>query len=79
MVVHWTEFILKHDDVSTLKPMNNDLTWYQRRLLDVYVAYAAIIFIPLALVLFLIFKVTKKATALLVYTTRRENVKQKIS
>jgi len=79
MLLHWTEFILKHDDVSTLKPMNKDLTWYQRRLLDVYAAYAAIIFIPLALVLFLVFKLTKKAIALLAYTIRKENVKQKFS
>ncbi|CAG7834805.1 unnamed protein product [Allacma fusca] len=32
--VYWTEFVLRHEDLSSLKPLNN-LNFFQRRFLDV--------------------------------------------
>ncbi|XP_021955895.1 2-hydroxyacylsphingosine 1-beta-galactosyltransferase [Folsomia candida] len=60
-VVYWTEFVLRNDDISSIKPMNNGLTWYQRRLLDVYLVYATVIFLSLTFVSCLIFKILKLA------------------
>jgi glucuronosyltransferase len=34
--VYWTEYILRHDDLSHLKPVGREQTWFQRRLLDVW-------------------------------------------
>jgi len=34
--VWWTEYVLRHDDLSHLKPPGSQLTWYQRIWLDVY-------------------------------------------
>ncbi|CAG7815591.1 unnamed protein product, partial [Allacma fusca] len=33
--VYWTEFVLRHEDTSSLKPLNN-LYWFQRRMWDVF-------------------------------------------
>ncbi|CAG7710052.1 unnamed protein product [Allacma fusca] len=32
--VYWTEFVLRHEDLSSLKPLNN-VNFFQRRLLDI--------------------------------------------
>ncbi|CAG7732911.1 unnamed protein product, partial [Allacma fusca] len=34
--VWWTEYVLRNDDLSSLKPLGIHQTWYQRRLLDVW-------------------------------------------
>lgn len=34
--VWWTEYVLRHEDLSHLKPLARDQTWYQRRMLDVW-------------------------------------------
>jgi glucuronosyltransferase len=57
-VVYWTEYVLRND-VSSLKPMNNHLTWYQRRLLDVYLGYGLVIFLSLTLVTYVLKKILK--------------------
>jgi len=36
LAVWWTEYILRHDDLSHLKPTGRHQTWYQRRQLDVW-------------------------------------------
>lgn len=43
--VYWTEFVLRHDDMSPLKLMNDNLNWFQKRLLDVYIFCFAIVFV----------------------------------
>ncbi len=34
--VYWTEYVLRHNDTTHLKPLGMNRNWYQRRLLDVY-------------------------------------------
>jgi glucuronosyltransferase len=34
--VFWIEYVLRHDDFSHLKPLARNQTWYQRRMLDVW-------------------------------------------
>lgn len=50
MAAYWTEFVLRND-ISPLKPMNDHLTWYQRRLLDVYAVYGLIVLVLLAILI----------------------------
>jgi len=57
--IFWTEFVLRNDDTSSLKPMNRHQNWMQRRLLDVYAALAAIIFVALLTAYFVITKIIK--------------------
>lgn len=45
--VWWTEYVLRHEDVSYLKPMGRNLTWYERRHLDVWLAILLTILITL--------------------------------
>lgn len=47
--VYWTEFVLRNDDVTSLRPMISHLNWYQRRSLDVYVVYGLILALPLCI------------------------------
>ncbi|CAG7727488.1 unnamed protein product, partial [Allacma fusca] len=55
--VWWTEYVLRHDDLSSLKPLGIHQTWYERRLLDVWGFVFMILLSVLALALFVIKKV----------------------
>ncbi|XP_021953673.1 UDP-glucuronosyltransferase 2B31 isoform X1 [Folsomia candida] len=53
--VFWTEYVLRHDHLSHLKPMARNLTWYQRRNLDVWlVLLLAVVMAILCLGIFVI-------------------------
>lgn len=41
----WTEYVLRHNEslLTLMKPLAMNLLWYQRRLLDVYLLFIAII------------------------------------
>lgn len=60
LAVYWTEFILRHDDVSSLKPLlRMSQSIFTRNLLDVYLMCILIfIFLPLIL-LYTILKLVK--------------------
>lgn len=46
--VFWTEFVLRHDDtISTFRPYNQHLNWFQRHLLDVFLLYGVAIIVAL--------------------------------
>ncbi len=58
--VYWTEYVLRHD-TELLKPLSVSQTWYQRRLLDVWLVIAGALVAALAtmvVVIFLVFKYT---------------------
>ncbi|ODM98018.1 UDP-glucuronosyltransferase 1-7C [Orchesella cincta] len=42
----WVEYVIRHEDTSFMRPLAASLTWYQRRLLDVY-AFLLVILISL--------------------------------
>jgi glucuronosyltransferase len=53
----WTEFILRHGQVNELKPLGIRQSWFQRRLLDVWLVVFSVLFLfPLmAIIAVLIF------------------------
>jgi len=55
LVVYWTQYVVRHKGAQHLKSQAFNLTWYQYFLLDVIV----VIFIFLALVIFITYKVFK--------------------
>ena len=57
--VFWTEFVLRQDDTSALKPMLLDQPWYVRTSLDVYTVYVFVAIIPPLLLAYFIVKVFK--------------------
>jgi len=62
--VFWTEFVLKNNDLTSLKPMNGHHWWFQRRLLDVYIFWSAVLFLIAAVLARIIWAVvlsSKKA------------------
>lgn len=64
-VAFWTEFVLRNDDVSALKPMNSNLNLFQRRLFDVYAFCVGVIFI----IVFAVIIVGKKLMVSLLRTS----------
>ncbi|CAG7731239.1 unnamed protein product [Allacma fusca] len=50
--IWWTEFVLRHDDTSFLKPMSIYQSWWRRRSLDIY----GIAFVGLALIVVIALK-----------------------
>lgn len=54
--VFWTEFALRHNDtLSTFRPYNHHLNWFQRRLLDAY-AFITLVIILLVVLPIIILK-----------------------
>ena len=57
--VFWTEFVLRNDDTSALKPMLMEQSYWVRTSIDIYLAFASIsILLPL-LILIVIKKIVK--------------------
>lgn len=55
LAVYWTEYVLRQDDTSFMRPMSVNQTWYQRRMLDVW----GFLVVLVALCLYCCLKVTK--------------------
>lgn len=53
--VWWTEYVLRQEDTSFMKPLGVNLSWYQIRLLDVWAFFATII----GVFLYITFKIAK--------------------
>lgn len=47
--VWWTEYVLRHKDLSHLRAASFDQYWFQRRLIDVWAFLFSIVFICLVL------------------------------
>ncbi|CAG7786134.1 unnamed protein product [Allacma fusca] len=47
LAVWWTEYILRHGPVEEMKPLGIRQTWYQRRLIDVYITIFLLALLPL--------------------------------
>jgi len=55
--IFWTEYVLRHNDTSSLKPIHClEQFWFQRRLLDVW----AFIILSFFAIIYLLYFVTKK-------------------
>jgi glucuronosyltransferase len=52
--VWWTEYILRHNDTSALRPLSINQTWYQIRLLDVWFFVFSVPLIAIALLLWVV-------------------------
>ncbi len=50
-VVYWTEYVLRQKDTNLMKPFGMRVNWYQRRLLDVYLAIAVSLMAVLAILI----------------------------
>ncbi|CAG7727562.1 unnamed protein product [Allacma fusca] len=60
--VWWAEMVLRHDDLSTLKPRTENLSWIQLRNLDVF----AFIFLIISLITILIAKIINFGISILI-------------
>lgn len=54
--LYWTEYVLRHNDTTHLKPLGMNRNWYQRRLLDVYL-FCVISLLVIILISYYLFKV----------------------
>lgn len=55
--VWWTDYVLRTPDTSHLKPLSMEQTWYERRLLDVWMFLAGIIFVIFATTIYIFKKI----------------------
>jgi len=60
--VWWTEYILRHEDVSHLKPVGKQQTWYQRRQLDAWAFILLVSCVILACICFASIVIYSKLT-----------------
>jgi glucuronosyltransferase len=54
--VWWTEYVLRHESTSHLKPGNLHQTWYERRLLDVWLFILTTVLLSLSVVIYIMVK-----------------------
>lgn len=58
-VVYWTEYVLRQKDTNLMKPLGMNLSWYQRRLLDVYLVIFVSMITILVIMLSIIYLIVK--------------------
>jgi len=54
--VWWTEYVLRHKDVSALKSLTSHQTWHERRLLDVWLFIFSVVMGTISFLIFIIAK-----------------------
>jgi len=57
--VFWTEFVLRNDDTSALKPLLMDQPWYIRTSFDVFIAMTCLVLVLPIFVAYVIVKFIK--------------------
>jgi UDP-glucoronosyl and UDP-glucosyl transferase len=57
--VYWTEYVLRHDDVSHLKSPGISQTWWERRLLLVWAGVFSLILIVASLLITILYAVLR--------------------
>ena len=69
--VYWTEYVFRHGDCAHMKPLAVHQSWWQRRLLDVWLFIFSFILVAIALVV----KMFSVAIGLFVFSTKLIKIK----
>jgi uncharacterized protein (DUF2062 family) len=60
--VWWTEYVLRHKDTTSLKSVTRHQTWFERRMLDVWLVVFLALQLAIGILALIVYKIYKFLT-----------------